>query len=331
MGVLSAAAVAEIKARGSIDNIDVLALRRDCGDGRITFDEAEIIFSLNDACPLQDPAWTDWFVETLTEFIVDQAEPDGYLTSDNATWLVAHIAKEGRVETLTEMDLVLSVLDRARWSPISLVRFALDQVKHAIVSAAGPLRCGRLLAPSVVSEADVDLLRRIMCSFDADLPVTRPEAEVLLDIDAAAAAGENHPSWRDLLVKALANCVLAASGCTTPPRRLALARDPWLDRRGPLSLDRKVVGIGFGLKCLFGGYRRLSDAERDIARLRRQKIEIVTREPLAKAEAGWLAARIDGNARVSSNARALLSFLKGESPALHPGLQALVDKAAAAS
>ena len=82
MSVLSAVAIAEIKARGSIDNLDVLKLRRDYDDGRITVDEAEIIFSLNNACPVQDPAWADWFVETLTDYIVDQAGPEGYLTSD---------------------------------------------------------------------------------------------------------------------------------------------------------------------------------------------------------------------------------------------------------
>ena len=258
MGVLSAVPIAEIKARGSINNVDVLKLRRNYyDDGLITADEAEIVFALNEACPVQDPAWGDWFVETLTDFVVDQVKPEGHLTSENAAWLIAHIAKDGRIKSNTGMSLLVSVLDRARWAPLSLVRFALDQVKDA-----RPLRSDKPRARRV-SEADVDLLRRILCSFDGDgdLPVTQPEAEILFDIDATTAGRENHPSWGDLFVKAIANCVLAASGYATPARKLALARDRWLDRRSHFALDRRAAGAGFGSKDLFGSYRLLSNGE----------------------------------------------------------------------
>src|SRR5258705_12209316 len=121
MGVLSAVSVAEIKARGSIKDADVLKLRRNnYDDGQITADEAAIIFALNDACPIQDPAWADCFVETITDYIVDQAKPEGYLTADNVAWLLSRISKDGRVETKTELELVVSVLEKARWAPQSL-------------------------------------------------------------------------------------------------------------------------------------------------------------------------------------------------------------------
>ena len=72
----------EIKARGSIKDADVLKLRRSYyDDGHITAEEADTIFTLNDACPVQDPAWADCFIETITDYIVDQAEPEGYLTA----------------------------------------------------------------------------------------------------------------------------------------------------------------------------------------------------------------------------------------------------------
>jgi len=324
MSVLSAVSVADIKARGSINNVDVLKLRRNYyDDGRITADDAEIICALNDACPVQDPAWADWFVETLTDFVVDQVKPEGYLTSDNAAWLIAHIAKNGRIETGAAMNLVLGVLDRARWVPPSLVCFALDQV----------LRSGKQCVPRTIGEAHVDLFRRVMCAFDGDghLPVTQPEAEILFDIDATTARRENHPSWGDLFVKAIANCVLAASGYATPPRKLALARDPWLARRSHFTLDRRAACAGFGYKSTFGSYRFQSTEERDIARLTRQKLDIVTNEPLAMAKASWLACRIACDGCLSPNARALLVLFGAESPILHPSLQALVDKAAAAS
>jgi hypothetical protein len=334
MGVLSAVSVAEIKARGSIKDADVLKLRRSYyDDGRISPEEAEVIFALNDACPVQDPAWADCFIETITDYIVDQARPEGYLTADNASWLIQRISRDGRIESKTEMELLVAVLDRARWVPQSLVHFALEQVKDAVINGSGPLRSGKLLEPGLVSEADVELLRQIIYSYggDGSIAVTQPEAEILFDIDEATAGADNHPAWGDLFVKAIANCVMAASGYVPPPREEALARDVWLDRRGDLSLDKVAAGMAAGLGSLFRGYRQQSAEERAIARLTQQKVEIVTNEAVTPVEANWLAQRIGRDGRLTPNERALLAFLKAESPSIHPSLQALVDKAAAAA
>src|ERR1700687_5286013 len=120
MGVLNAVSVVEIKARGSIKDADVLKLRRSSYDaGRISAEEADTIFALNDACPVQDPAWADCFVETITDYVVDQAEPQGYITAENARWLIERIARDGKVETKTELELIVNVLDKARWAPQS--------------------------------------------------------------------------------------------------------------------------------------------------------------------------------------------------------------------
>jgi hypothetical protein len=336
MSVLSAVPVAEIKARGSIKDADVLKLRRNYyDDGRISADEADILFALNDACPVQDPAWAECFVEAITDYIVDQATPEGYLTADNAQWLIQRVSNDGRIESKTEMELIVSALDKARWAPQSLVRFALDQVKDAVIDGSGPLRSGKLLEPGMVSEADVDLLRRILYAFggDGSIAITQPEAEVLFDIDAATAGADNHPAWGDLFVKAIANCVMAASGYATPSREVALARDAWLDRRGDLCLDKVVAGMvpASGIKGLFAIYREQSAEERAIARLTQQKVEIVTNEAVTMPEAEWLGGCIARHQPLTPNERALLMFLKAESPSIHPGLQALVDKAATAA
>ena len=66
--------------------------------------------------------------------------------------------------------------------------------------------------------------------------------------------------------------------------------------------------------------------ERSIARLTQQKVEIVTHEAVTAAEASWLAERIGRDGKMSPNERALLAFLKTESPSIDPALQALVEK-----
>ena len=325
MSVLSAVPVAEIKARGSIKDADVLKLRRDYyDDGRITDEEADAIFALHDACPVRDPAWADYFVEAITDYIVDQAKPEGYLNAANVGWLLQRIAKNGRIETKIEMELLLGILERARWIPQSLVRFALEQVKEAIITGAGPLRAGAHPGARRVTGGDIELMRRIICSYgrDGSIPLTRSEAEVLLDIDAATAGADNHPAWPDLFVKSIASCVMGASGYAMPSRVDALARDTWLDRSGGASRY-----ITRGLEA----YRKRTPEERAMARLGLQKVEIVTSEAVTVADASCLAAHMSRDGGLTPNVRGLLAFLKAEAPAIHPSVQALVDKAAAAA
>ena len=332
MAVLNAVSVAEIKARGSIKDADVLKLRRNYyDDGIITAEEADAIFALNDACPVQDPAWSDCFVETITDYLVEQAEPQGYLTAENAQWLIERIGRHGRIDSKTELELLINVLDKARWAPQCLVAFALEQVKHAALTGAGPLRPGKKFEACIVSQSDVDLLRRILYAAGSDgcIAVTQREAEVLLEIDESTAGRDNHPAWTDLFIKAIANCAMAASGYAPPPREVALAREAWLDRRGDLSLDAILSGMGSGLKGLFAYYREQTTEERAIARLTRQKVEIVTHEVVKVADAAWLAARIGrGDGKMTPNERTLLMFLKTQAPSIDPALRALLDKAA---
>jgi hypothetical protein len=330
MGVLSAVSVAEIKARGSIKDADVLKLRRSYDDdSRISAEEANTIFTLNDACPVQDPAWADCFVETITDYVVEQIEPQGYLTAENTAWLMARIACNGRVETKTGLELIVNVLDKARWAPQSLARFALEQVKVAVLDASGPLRSGQALPPGLVTEGDVDLLRRILSAFgcDGNLPLTQPEAEVLFDIDEGTAAADNHRSWRDLFVKAIAGAMMAASGRTVPPRAIQLAR------AGLHCGKRAPTGPGSGrgaAKRWIGGYGEQTEEERAIHRLTQQKIAIVTHETVTLAAAQWLASRIAREGRMTPNQRALITSLKGDGPRMHPSLRALIERAAPA-
>ena len=77
--------IEEIISRGSIKDSDVLAFRKIFyEDGITTAEEAEILFKLNNACKVAGPSWAEFFVEAITDFIVFQAQPQGYVTGDNA-------------------------------------------------------------------------------------------------------------------------------------------------------------------------------------------------------------------------------------------------------
>jgi hypothetical protein len=329
MATVMAVSIDDMQARGSIKDTDVLKLRRAFNeDGRISADEAEALFALNNACPIQDPTWADCFVEMLTDFLVNQAEPEGYLTLDNADWLIKNISSDGRVESKTELELLITVIDKARWSPERLVTFALAQVRDAVIHGDGPTRAGRSNEKGAVSESDVELLRRILYAFggDANIGITRAEAAILFEINDATAEADNASGWQNLFVKAIANCVMGASGYSVPSREEALAREAWLDRRGDLSLGNLVGGMASSASSFLSSYSEQSPEERAIARLERQKIEIVTNEEVTPAETEWLVERLGRDAKLTPNEAALLAFLKAESPKIHPDLQTLVDR-----
>ena len=181
MSLLTAISVDAIRARGTITDADVASLRRAYyEDGVIDIAEAQALFALNNACRVQDPSWADCFVEMLTDHLINQTKPEGYLTIENAEWLVNQITRDGLIDSKSELELLVNVLDKARWSPQSLVAFALEQVKRAVIDGTGPLRAGRALTAGVINEAEVELLKRILYAFggDGNIAITRAEAEI---------------------------------------------------------------------------------------------------------------------------------------------------------
>ncbi len=334
MGILKAVSVDEILARGSIGEPDVLRMRQAYyEDGLISEAEANALITLNDACRDQVPTWPWFYVEALTDFIVNQTEPEGYVTAANADWLMAALTRDGVIKTRTELDLIVNVLDKSRWSPERLVRFALDEVCQAVVDGEGPLRAGGTLTKGVINDAEVDLLRRVLYAFggDGNIAITRAEAEALIAIEEGLSDEGRSPAWTDLFVKALASVIMAASGYAPPSREEALRSEAWLRRRGDLSPSAFLTAmVTSSLSGVWELYQTQSPEERALQRLERQRIEIITNEEITDSEAGWLVARLTRDERLTATEIALLAYLKREAPTLHPALADLVDRATAA-
>ena len=107
----------------------------------------------------------------------------------------------------------------------------------------------------MVGEAETELVRRMLYAFggDANIAITRQEAEILFDINDATAEAENHPAWSDLYVKALASFLMATSGYQAPTRQEALRREAWL--------DTPTAGVGgFMSQMLAGSLNAIWDA-----------------------------------------------------------------------
>ena len=86
---------------GAITADEILSLRQDgWSDGNIDADEADAMFVLNDHLAEPTAEWSDFFIEALSTFIVHTVEPKGYVSDDQAEWLIDRIDNNGRLDSL---------------------------------------------------------------------------------------------------------------------------------------------------------------------------------------------------------------------------------------
>jgi hypothetical protein len=323
--------MARVAASKAIGADDALQVRRAIyADGRVDASQMEWLFQIDEAAERRHPGWIALFCEAVVDYLVHQERPSGYVSEANADWLMARIAQDGTVKTETELEALVRVLEAAKESPARLAAFALAQVKAAVVEGSGPLACGRELAPGRIGRAEVDLIRRILYAFGGKggVAVTRAEAEVLFDINDATSEADNDPAWSDLFVKAVASCVMAASGYQPPSREVALRREAWLDdpSEGVSGmLGRMLAG---GLKGVIGAYGSPGAGNAWAERNARRHAEKRAAEVITEDEAQWLIRRIGRDGVLHENEKALLAFIRAESPRIHPALEPLLKEVA---
>lgn len=328
MSGLKSLPVEDILARGVVTSDDLAQFRRVFyEDGVVSSVEADTLFKLAN-CKYDGTGWADFVVEAITDYIVFQAHPQGYVTSENGHWLLDRIGGDGGVTTKLELDLAVNVIDKARWAPVSLATFALDQIKRAVISGTGPSRSN--VPAGTISPSEVDLLRRILYAFGGDghVAITRAEADVLFDIDEAVASSEPNPAWTDLFVKAVANVIMATSGYAVPSREQALRQEALLDAPEQMTsvYTFLLTMVRSNLSMIKDAYSDQTSEERALARLEHQRIEIITNESINEVEASWLAGRLGRDGRLSPSETALVGYLRAENPKIHPVLIEAVER-----
>ena len=150
-----------------------------------------------------------------------------------------------RIESEAAIAAVVAAVERSPAEPLRLA--VLCAVKNGVITGEGPTTAGRIHFSRVIDAADTALVRRILMAGGAQA-VTRAEADALFDLHEAACERADGGAFDDLLAKAIAHHVLAASGYRVPERARALssamalagwtrneALDPsvaaWLERR----------------------------------------------------------------------------------------------------
>lgn len=298
-----------LMAAGSISSEDVLALRRQVWpDGTIEGHEAEMVFAINDAAKDAAPEWVEFFVEALTEHIVRQQEPRGYVDEATAHWLIERIGRDGRVETHAELELMVKILETAAGAPERLKCFVLAEIERIVLSGAGPTRNGTL-KPGTVDEAEVKLLRRLIFAAAGDGPacVSEAEAELLFRIKDATLNAENAPGWQQLFVQGVGNHLMAYQSYRPLQSEEAARLEAFMDDRA-VRLGGFLSRVGAAMTSP-GAPRAFGHKAPD------HGAAAETARAVTSAESNWLRSRIDADGARDPLEEALLEFLAEESGA----------------
>jgi hypothetical protein len=134
---------------------------------------------------------------------------------------------------------LMAAIEHAEIAVANLSVAALHDVLNGVITGEGPTADGRVHFSRSLDPADAALCARILggAGGAAGVPVTRLEAEVLFDIDAAAAERTDNGRFGDLFVKSIAHWALAQAGHKVPPRQVALAPETELSSWANRSTD----------------------------------------------------------------------------------------------
>jgi hypothetical protein len=119
---------------------------------------------------------------------------------------------------------LMAAIEHSRIEVADLSATALRDVLKGVITGEGPTTDGRAHFSRTLDPGDALLCARILTAAggEAGAPVTRLEANVLFDIDAAASERTDGGRFDDLLVKSVAHVALAEAGHMVPPRQVAL-------------------------------------------------------------------------------------------------------------
>ena len=141
-------------------------------DGIVSRNEAETLFRIREQLQSTDPLWGPRFSEAVKDYLLGKEPPEGWVTNEEASWLIGEIKRFGDVPCLDDIDLMLAVLRHAEGAPQELALFALDAV------------CQQIKTSGRASSNLVDRARAAVFAMSSDggTWVSRNEAALLLSL-----------------------------------------------------------------------------------------------------------------------------------------------------
>jgi hypothetical protein len=319
---------ARIAASRKVSEDDVLAMRRLVySNPLVSEQDAHLITMLDDQLVEAHPTWTAFLSELVCDYLVHQELPEGYVNETKAQWLIQHISANGFLKSDTELELLINVMECARRVPHALTAFALAQVKTAVLDGEGPLAHGGILQQGKITAGEVNLLRRILsaASGEAQIAISRHEAEVLFELHDATCDADNDPEWNTLFIQSIAQYLMSLSLHEPPTFEEALRREKWLMDQ-PQNLNTQSMGGFFG-RMFSGSLSAFRQSQSELNNVDQSGV-IATAENITQDEAVWLIERIMQDGQVSLLERQLLAYIHQSKPPMHIALENFIQQVA---
>lgn len=295
---------------GLISAEEILALRQaGWADGRIDPEEAESLFAANERLSEPSPEWSAFFVEALSTFVVNTVEPRGYVDEAMGEELVARIDRDGRVDSLAELELLVKVLEISLSTPAALKAYALKQLEDAVLTGEGPTRDGQLDAKGI-NAVEAGLLRRAIFAAGGDRPaaVSKSEAEMLFRLKDAALFDVNAPEWEKLFVQGVANYLFGFGGAEPLSRERASELEQFMASEGS-GVGSFLARMGGSKPDFEGSFGSLLDMGHHGSDTEQAAAEASV---LTEEEGTWLHDMLDADEELDPMEKALVAFIAEE-------------------
>jgi hypothetical protein len=142
-------------------------------------------------------------------------------------------------------DELIGAVETPKSGDRDVAVYALGLVRDGVITGEGPTTRGRIHFSRALDAQDAAWCARILTAITvADQPVSRAEAEVLFEINAAAAERSDNGQFDDLFARAIVHHLASASGMPVPSRTIALSPDTAIESWAPTraaGLDTEVV------------------------------------------------------------------------------------------
>lgn len=300
---------------GQISDNDLQALRDAVWtDAEISVDMIDALFILNDRCGPTSAAWIDFFVEAAAHVLLHQTPPPGFLDADGARWLQSRTDREGRVASIGEIELIVSILENAENAPDSLKTYALAQIEATITSGVGPTRDGGSIRPNCIDEVEVRLLRRLIFAGGGEdaVIVGVQEADMLFRIKDAVLRSGNATGWLQLFVQGVANHLMAHSDYRPLSREEAIRLNAEMEINTPSIagfFNRMLPGEMLGRGTILDAFKAVFPREDDAFS---KSPAFDSRRLMTADEAAWLKTHIALDGQTDPFEKALMTFIIDE-------------------
>ena len=324
-----------IIARKAISSADVTWLRQEVfRDGVADDKEVETLFRMNEECVEKDESWSQLFVDALTDYFVWQTTPRGYVDEAHARYLIQRIVRNNRIESTTELELLVNIVHWAVSCPAELSALVLSAVRESVLEP-DEAAYGRGRRPKVVDLVDIELIKRAIYApaTAGGITVRRAEADAIFDLNDGTVESENNAAWKQLFVYAIGNHLMFPRPHTPPPvAEEVLRREEWLKgRRGTWNLLGQIgsesLKLGAGQVNLGERFEAAKEAMRNPKEEPQRPDVAYERETIDEEEASWLISRIRRDGQLDANEIALLSFIRNTSPNIHASLEPILKEA----